>query len=123
MYWFTTVAFAAFSIARIDAGAVAIVDFCKAAGSEKLTVCSALGFNGVDGNSVFDSVFKGLDDVVIVRDDLDLEGSSDITVAMVKTVELNGDLSGLQVTIQNILEEAMYTGRRAKLIVIITGES
>ena len=126
MYWLTTVALAASCLSScIDAGAVNVIaESCKAAGAKKMTLCSALGFNGADGNSVYDSVFsQGFgDQVVIARDELDVDvGSSDVAVTLIKTVELNGDLSGLQVTMQNVMEEAMYKGKTTKLIVIITG--
>lgn len=126
MYWLTTVALAVSCLScSIDAGAViAMAEVCRAAGAKKITLCSALGFNGADGNSVYESVFsQGFgDQVVVARDESDIDvGSSDVAVAMVKTVELNGDMSRLQITMQNIMEEAMYRGKTANLIVIITG--
>jgi hypothetical protein len=60
---------------------------------------------------------------VIARDELDIDvGSSDIAVAMVKTVELGGDLNSLIVNIQNIIEQAMNKQRPSKLLVILAGK-
>lgn len=89
-----------------------------------MTVCSVLGFNGVDGNTAYETIFsQGFgDQVVVSRDEIDIDvGSSDIAVSLIKSVELNGDLNGLMVTIQNVLEEAIHRGRPSKLMVIITG--
>ena len=125
MFRLITVAVAVFSITSIDAVASsALAEVCKAAGASKITLCSAIGFNGADGNVVYDSLFsQGLgESVVIARDELEVDvGSSDIAVAMVKTVELNGDLNELQVAIQNMLENSMYSQKTTKLIVIVTG--
>lgn len=127
MYWITAVAFVIFSFGRcIDSAVLSVIsDVCKAAGPKKVTVCSALGFNGASGNAVFEAVFsEGFgNQVVIARDELDIDvGSSDIAVAMVKVVELGGDLNSLIVNIQNILEQAMNRGRPSKLLVILAGK-
>jgi hypothetical protein len=127
MYWVTTVAFVIFSFGRCVDSAVSsvITDVCKAAGPKKVTVCSAFGFNGATGNAVFEAVFnEGFgNQVVIARDELDIDvGSSDIAVAMVKTVELGGDLNSLIVNIQNIIEQAMNKRRPSKLLVILAGK-
>lgn len=127
MYWITAVSLVIFSFSHCVDSAVSsvIADVCKAAGQKKVTVCSALGFNGASGNAVFESVFnEGFGEhVVIVRDELDIDvGSSDIAVAMVKIVELGGDLNNLIVNIQNIIEEAMRKGRPTKLLVILAGD-
>lgn len=126
MYWLSGVVLVVLSFcARVNSGAVsAIAEKCKAAGSKKIVLCSAIGFSGTDGNAVYESVFgEGFgDQIVIARDELDLDnGNSDIAVAMVKIVELNGDLNGLQVAMQNSMEAAMYRGQTTKLIVILSG--
>lgn len=103
-----------------------IADVCKAAGPNKITVCSALGFCGAEGNAIYETVFsKGFgEEVIIARDELDLEvGGSDVAVYMIKAVELNGDLNDLMVTIQNIIEQALHRGRPSKLIVVVTGDN
>ena len=128
MFWITTVALTAFSLSScVNASTSSLVlDVCKAAGSKKLTVCSVLGFNGADGNAAYETIFsQGFgDQVVVLRDETDIDvGSSDIAVALIKGVELNGDLNGLMVTIQNVIEEAIHRGRPSKLMVIITGVS
>ena len=108
-----------------DAASLSVVsEVCKAAGSNKVTVCSVLGFSGAEGNAAFETIFsQGFgDQVVVSRDEVDIDvGSSDIAVALIKGVELNGDLNGLMVTIQNVIEEAIHRGRPSKLMVIITG--
>ena len=128
MFWITTVALAAFSLSScVDASTSSLVlDLCKSAGAKKVTVCSVLGFNGVDGNTAYETIFsQGFgDQVVVSRDEIDIDvGSSDIAVALIKGVELNGDLNGLMVTMQNLLEEAIHRGRPSKLMVIIRGVS
>lgn len=103
-----------------------IIDVCKAAGPKKVTVCSALGFCGADGNAIYETLFsKGFGkEVIIARDEFDLEvGGSDVAVSMIKAVELNGDLNGLMITMQNIIEQALHRGRPSKLIVIVTGDN
>lgn len=124
MYWIATVAFVIFSFGQcIDSAVLSVItDVCKAAGPKKVTVCTALGFNGANGNAVFEAIFsQGFgDQVAIARDELDI--NVDIAVAMVKIVELGGDLNSLIVNIQNIIEQAINRGRPSKLLVILAGE-
>jgi hypothetical protein len=50
-------------------------------------------------------------------------GNSDMTVLMIKNIELRGDVGGIIGNIQNIIEEAIQKKRTVKLIVILTGNT
>jgi len=119
MYLISTVLVALLSLRSSSAGATnTVIETCKIAGQKKISLCSAIGFSRHE--NVYNSIFQGLnDDVIVVREG---SGNSDMTVLMIKNIELRGDVGEIIGNIQNIIEEAIQKKRTVKLIVILTGK-
>jgi hypothetical protein len=122
MYLFSTVLVALLSIKSSSAGGGAtnaLIETCKIAGQKKISLCSAVGFSRHE--NIYNSIFSGLNnDIVVVREGD--TGNSDITVFMIKNIELRGDVGEIIGSIQNIIEDAIMKKRTVKLIVVLTGD-